>query len=296
MYKYVEDKQFLSRMRSLCGEIMQDLCHTLKEEYDYWAWETEASRLLSGYYHNVNTVYGEDQKIAELSIQRNQKLIDAIHKEYTGMLYQFNSAKRKLKKYSKENLYHAETFGIIINEELKENPSLSFLYSSPYEMNGFNYLARAFDGILYIFVIMLLYLFISDCYTKEMEQGSYKFYMTTPYKRTTIILAKIITVVSFSLFLLGLSLGIGFLVFSFLNGIGDIQYPYIIGKNLTTPCGKYLIKLGAMVTISIITLIVSFFYFSLYTKKQTTLIAIGSCILLCVYFYLCFCLDYQMCI
>ena len=34
MYKYVEDKQFLSRMRSLCGEIMQDLCHTLKEEYD----------------------------------------------------------------------------------------------------------------------------------------------------------------------------------------------------------------------------------------------------------------------
>ena len=37
MYKYVEDKQFLSRMRSLCGEIMQDLCHTLKEEYDIGA-------------------------------------------------------------------------------------------------------------------------------------------------------------------------------------------------------------------------------------------------------------------
>ena len=30
MYEYVDDKQFLSRMRSLCGEIMQDLCHTLK--------------------------------------------------------------------------------------------------------------------------------------------------------------------------------------------------------------------------------------------------------------------------
>ena len=37
MYKYVEDKQFLSCMRSLCGEIMQDLCHTLKEEYDIGA-------------------------------------------------------------------------------------------------------------------------------------------------------------------------------------------------------------------------------------------------------------------
>ncbi len=34
MYEYVKDKEFLSRMRSLCGEIMQDLCHTLKSEYD----------------------------------------------------------------------------------------------------------------------------------------------------------------------------------------------------------------------------------------------------------------------
>ena len=34
MYEYVDDKQFLSRMRSLCGDMMQDLCHTLKEEYD----------------------------------------------------------------------------------------------------------------------------------------------------------------------------------------------------------------------------------------------------------------------
>lgn len=34
MYEYVDDKQFLSRMRSLWGDIMQDLCHTLKKEYD----------------------------------------------------------------------------------------------------------------------------------------------------------------------------------------------------------------------------------------------------------------------
>lgn len=37
MYHYVEDKEFVSRMRSLCGNIMQDLCHTLKEEYDIGA-------------------------------------------------------------------------------------------------------------------------------------------------------------------------------------------------------------------------------------------------------------------
>ena len=37
MYEYVNDKQLLSRMRSLCGDIMQDLCHTLKDEYDIGA-------------------------------------------------------------------------------------------------------------------------------------------------------------------------------------------------------------------------------------------------------------------
>jgi len=34
MFDYVEDKEFLSRMRNLCGGIMQDFCHCLKEDYD----------------------------------------------------------------------------------------------------------------------------------------------------------------------------------------------------------------------------------------------------------------------
>lgn len=37
MFNYVEDKEFLSRMRNLCGEIMQDFCHCLKEDYDIGA-------------------------------------------------------------------------------------------------------------------------------------------------------------------------------------------------------------------------------------------------------------------
>ncbi len=33
MYHYVDDKEFLRRMKSLCGKIMQDFCHILKVEY-----------------------------------------------------------------------------------------------------------------------------------------------------------------------------------------------------------------------------------------------------------------------
>lgn len=33
MYHYVEDKEFVSRMRNVCGEIMQDLCHNLSVDY-----------------------------------------------------------------------------------------------------------------------------------------------------------------------------------------------------------------------------------------------------------------------
>lgn len=34
MYRYVEDKIFLSNMRELCGDMMQDLCHLLSTEFD----------------------------------------------------------------------------------------------------------------------------------------------------------------------------------------------------------------------------------------------------------------------
>ena len=37
MFDYVKDKEFLSRMRNLCGEIMQDFCHYLKEDDDIGA-------------------------------------------------------------------------------------------------------------------------------------------------------------------------------------------------------------------------------------------------------------------
>ena len=37
MYEYVTDKEFISKMKKLCGDIMQDLCHQLKEDYDIGA-------------------------------------------------------------------------------------------------------------------------------------------------------------------------------------------------------------------------------------------------------------------
>lgn len=37
MHHYLDDKEFLHRMRSLSGEIMQLLCHYLKEDYDIGA-------------------------------------------------------------------------------------------------------------------------------------------------------------------------------------------------------------------------------------------------------------------
>lgn len=37
MFNYVKDKEFLSRIRNLCGEIMQDFCRYLKEDYDIGA-------------------------------------------------------------------------------------------------------------------------------------------------------------------------------------------------------------------------------------------------------------------
>lgn len=37
MYHYLDDKEFLHKMRALSGKIMQSLCHYLKEDYDIGA-------------------------------------------------------------------------------------------------------------------------------------------------------------------------------------------------------------------------------------------------------------------
>lgn len=37
MYHYIDDKEFLHNMRALSGEIMQSLCHYLKEDFDIGA-------------------------------------------------------------------------------------------------------------------------------------------------------------------------------------------------------------------------------------------------------------------
>ncbi len=37
MYHYIDDKEFLSRLKRYCGEIMQQLCHILKEKFDIGA-------------------------------------------------------------------------------------------------------------------------------------------------------------------------------------------------------------------------------------------------------------------
>ena len=37
MYEYLNNKEFLSRIRSSCGNIMQNLCHTLKKEHNIGA-------------------------------------------------------------------------------------------------------------------------------------------------------------------------------------------------------------------------------------------------------------------
>ena len=37
MFKFVDDKNFISKMKGCCGKIMQDLCHCLKEEYNIGA-------------------------------------------------------------------------------------------------------------------------------------------------------------------------------------------------------------------------------------------------------------------
>lgn len=55
MYNYVTDKQLISSMRSCCGDMMQDLCHTLKEVSDIGAELTLVGSGTEIYYFKMPT-------------------------------------------------------------------------------------------------------------------------------------------------------------------------------------------------------------------------------------------------
>lgn len=156
------------------------------------------------------------------------------------------------------------------------------MYRTPYEPNLLNFIVQLFQNETIILLIMVSAFFIIDQICQDFECGSYKNIYALPWKRSTIMSAKVIS----SLVMITIAFFVALILFSWVPlmqyGVGSIQYPYVFDHMLIT----YLPLLGKMIPF---VLLIMLFYMTVCViaanvfKNTTNTLLFMTGILLVVY-------------
>jgi ABC-type transport system involved in multi-copper enzyme maturation permease subunit len=117
-----------------------------------------------------------------------------------------------------------------IDKLLQSNTSIII---NPYTLNGANFLKNFFTGSNLIVILLFILLFVVDSYALELREDSYKTLYTSPIKRKTILLSKILASYMLVCFILLMVLAIAFMIISFIFGWGKLLYPLSINEGVT---------------------------------------------------------------
>lgn len=144
-------------------------------------------------------------------------------------------------------LTHIEKGGVSYSKEIVDEYKKNYViyqylyehniqdYSSPYAVNGLNFIINLFKGydILIVFGILALQMVYS--YTSENDNGTYKLLMSTPLSKKSIVVQRIIFNILSSVLILVFSLSIGFIISAVIGGIGDPNYPqWMMGNQIVS--------------------------------------------------------------
>lgn len=152
-------------------------------------------------------------KYASMKEAYENGVIDAEYLEERGL--SINQVERDIEYI--DNLLQSKT-SIIIN---------------PYTLNGANFLKNFFTGSNLIIILIFILLFTIDSYALELREDSYKTLYTSPIKRKSILLSKILASYTLVCFILLMVLAIAFVVVSLIFGWGKLLYPLSINEGVT---------------------------------------------------------------
>ena len=103
---------------------------------------------------------------------------------------------------------------------------IHYLYRS--EMKGFNFIYQAMLRFLPFTLLIIVFLTVCDVFTRENEQGSYKFLLLQPLSRKVVYLSKLMASFAIAFLQFTLPLILLFCVLGIANGWGSANYPVLI--------------------------------------------------------------------
>lgn len=110
-------------------------------------------------------------------------------------------------------------------------------------MQGYNFLRICSSDIIIIVLVMVMLNLVVECFSSEVEKGTYKLLYIQPVSKTKIFFSKFIVRFMVSTVVLGMVIVVTFMILGLKNGFGNLEYPtkmYIDGKIAFVPLKEFL--------------------------------------------------------
>lgn len=180
----------------------------------------------------INRFFSEKMKGHKSSLEDEINFTKALKMKYTSMKDAFENGVIDDEYLEERGLSIDQVNREIeyIDNLLQSNTSIII---NPYALNGANFLKNFFTGSNLIVVLIFILLFVVDSYALELREDSYKTLYTSPIKRKTILLSKILASYMLVCFILLMVLAIAFMIISVIFGWGKLLYPLSINEGVT---------------------------------------------------------------
>ncbi|WP_346940391.1 ABC transporter permease subunit [uncultured Clostridium sp.] len=180
----------------------------------------------------INRFFSGKMKGHEKSLEEEINFTKALKMKYASMKNAFENGAIDAEYLEERGLSIDQVDREIeyIDNLLQSNTSIII---NPYTLNGANFLKNFFTGANLIIILIFILLFVVDSYALELREDSYKTLYTSPIKRKTILLSKILASYMLVCFIMLMVLVIAFMIISVIFGWGKSLYPLYINQGIT---------------------------------------------------------------
>jgi len=233
----------------------------------------------------VNRVFLKKMKGHKCSLKEEINFTKAFKMRYSSMKDAFENGVIDAEYLEKKGLSIDQ-----VNREIEYIDNLlqsnTPIIINPYTLNGANFLKNFFTASNLIVVLIFILLFTIDCYALELREDSYKTLYTSPIKRKTILLSKILASYMLVCFILLMVLAIAFVIIYVIFGWGKLLYPLSINEGVTnlnpiiTNMNQEYIKLYKLIIVDfinfmVLVLFVIVFSISLSVRSNSEMLGFG---------------------
>jgi len=201
------------------GPFYKERIKSIEGEMNFLKIEFSVTGRISNDFRNVGDPQW-NRIICKYLSQRYANIIESYEKGYIDDTYL-----RDRKTNIEEARYNRYKYDYFLENKIP-------LQENKYEPNGVNSINLFFEDSNILILVIIIALLSMDVFLSPVIEGSYKLECTNHFERKNIFIGKVITIFLIMFSILAVVLLLGFLINSFIFGIGDFNYPQVVSGSI----------------------------------------------------------------